>query len=202
MVDSHNCASSSKVAILHIDRLPRQDNFLCGPRRNGTAQTQLEIQKRSLHQRRAFAFNQQTLSRSSPNLQQELKVLVTSLMKQSSAEHSMPEDEKHAGAGTVSTTEISTVDQREDFPAAFQSQHGHMLKARLKPLRPVHIQGPSVAGCQGMLPERIQTNPALDSLTRLQHRWFSGRTPILETSRFKSLASRTGHKVQKSKGLS
>ncbi|XP_053549129.1 uncharacterized protein LOC128640725 [Bombina bombina] len=65
-----------------------------------------------------------------------------------------------------------TVGHPEDCPAVFQPQHGRLLKARLKPLRPVYIQGPTVAECKGMIPERIQTSSGLESLSMLQKQLF------------------------------
>ncbi|XP_069497306.1 uncharacterized protein [Ambystoma mexicanum] len=44
---------------------------------------------------------------------------------------------------------------------------GRLLKARLKPLHPVRVRGPTVEDCQGMLPERLHNKPIQEGLRSL-----------------------------------
>lgn len=47
---------------------------------------------------------------------------------------------------------------------------GRLLKARMKPLHPVKILGPTVGACRGMLPERLHNSPIQEGLSQLHSR--------------------------------
>ncbi|MEE6496113.1 hypothetical protein FKM82_002230, partial [Ascaphus truei] len=120
----------------------------------------------------------------------------------------MSQEEQNVQLETHPHMEVARVDQLEEHSAAvFQPRHGRLLKARLKPLRPVHIQDPTVAVCQGMVPERIQSNPALYGLTMLQQQMLGD--PALrmqipgtpETLHYTSLVSLAGLKAERTEEL-
>lgn len=55
----------------------------------------------------------------------------------------------------------------EETTAPREPPPGRLLKARMKPLHPVNIQGPTVGDCRGMLPERLHNRPVQEGLSQL-----------------------------------
>ncbi|KAG9483203.1 hypothetical protein GDO78_009255 [Eleutherodactylus coqui] len=191
MADGCNTAKGRKVAVLNIDRVPRPEVFARQPS-GGNTEPARSPRLRRLLQDLAHSDQHSGSLRSAP--QNQLKFLVTCLLKQSQEEHCqhiMLEDQQ---------TEKTHCQQCAYPRLAIPSQQGRLLKARLKPLWPVTINGPSVQSCKGMLPERMRCNPVFGGLTRLQHEIF-GKVPVelqqpFNTIHYTSLASLAGTRTK------
>ncbi|KAJ1172244.1 hypothetical protein NDU88_004092 [Pleurodeles waltl] len=63
--------------------------------------------------------------------------------------------------------EVFRKELMEETTAPREPPPGRLLKARMKPLHPVKIQGPTVGDCRGMLPERLHNRPIQEGLSQL-----------------------------------
>ncbi|XP_078498579.1 uncharacterized protein LOC144754529 [Lissotriton helveticus] len=63
--------------------------------------------------------------------------------------------------------EVFRKELMEESTAPREPPTGRLLKARMKPLHPVNIQGPTVGDCRGMLPERLHNRPIQEGLSQL-----------------------------------
>ncbi|CAH2311836.1 Hypothetical predicted protein [Pelobates cultripes] len=156
--------------MLTIDRLPRQLSSLHQPRGYNTGPMYIDhIKSLRYKLRKQVCSEQQSLCPGqNPSLQHDLQILVTSLLKQDQGEQNLSKHEQDVFPLSLSLMEMKAKDQESHLSAAFQPQHGRLLKAGLKPLRPVSIQGPTVTLCQGMLPGMLQC--PVDRNTLLLHR--------------------------------
>ncbi|KAE8610729.1 hypothetical protein XENTR_v10012223 [Xenopus tropicalis] len=198
MAAVHSSASATKVAILTIDRIPRPEPY-GQPNRQSNPNFHFQQRKRLRPTLLKQACKDEGAEVLSSSLQKEL--LVRSLCLPSQVQHHFPRDlQLQSGSYPQNVPREMRANWHSQCEEVHQSQHGSLKKARMKPLLPVHSysQTRHWHTCQGMLPERIQANPALHGLTMLQQHLFGepfiyilgSRTA--ETPHYTSLASLSG----------
>ncbi|XP_077309127.1 uncharacterized protein LOC143928241 [Lithobates pipiens] len=186
MANSLGTANTRKVSVLNIDRVPKPDQFYPHTRCS-TVPITVQYKKSAPRLRRPLqdlAHIDQLSGSLQSNSQHELSFLVTCPFN-----HSQVEQEY-----------VIRTEQSEAPRDVTHHQEGRLLKARMKPLWPVHISGPTAAACHGMVPERMQGSPTQPGLMRLQHELFGKTTLQLQkpsdSIHYTSLASLTGPRAK------
>ncbi|KAM4642215.1 uncharacterized protein O3C94_016610 [Discoglossus pictus] len=182
MADIRHSAFARQVPILTIDRMPSMDSSLQQTRIITCPPIHLQLIKRVRHPLQKLNFSHQGERYSGSGQQQELKLLATSVFKQRQPEDPVSLDEEQVTCNILPEMQGVTMNHPRNLPVLHPC-HGRLLKARLMPLRPVNIKGPTVAECQGMIPERIQNNPALDGLRKLQDQIFGHPYCLMQSLR-------------------
>ncbi|OCT82899.1 hypothetical protein XELAEV_18025434mg [Xenopus laevis] len=198
MAAVHSSASATKVTIITIDRIPKPDPY-GQPNRQSTPGFYSQKSRRLHPTVLKKACKDEEAEALSSSLQKEL--LVRPLCLPSQAQQHLPHDERSKSETYLQNeTKETRADWQSQSEEVHPSWHGRLKKARMKPLLPMHShsQPRDWHACQGMLPERIQANPALDGLTMLQQHFFGDPSIHIlvprtaETPHYTSLASLSG----------